>query len=314
MEKILSPDLFEQALHAARHDLNILIQGETGSGKEVLSDFIQENSERKQKPYVKLNCAAIPATLIESELFGHEKGAFTGAERKKQGWLEIAHTGTMLLDEIGDMPVELQPRLLRVTEGHSFSRIGSNEELSVDVRFISSTHINIERAIEEKKFRSDLYYRLTGAIIVIPPLRERKDEILKIAETFLKFKQDQQEIGSEIKGFTSEAKEALLEYPWPGNFRELENKIYSGALRAKGYQISKGDMFQVFDPPMQNVTVDMLSDLNLDRLHEGAILEALRRSNYLQKGAARLLGISPRALNHWIKQRKIKHPSWLVNV
>lgn len=290
--------LYETALAAALNDLNILVIGETGSGKEVVADIIQKGSARKDKPYVKINCAAIPETLIESELFGHEKGAFTGADRRKEGKLEVANGGTILLDEIGDMPFHLQSRLLRVTDGSTFTRIGSNEEISVDVRFISSTHIDLKKAIEANRFRLDLYYRLSGMVITVPPLRDRKDEIISIADRML---------GAEYE-FSTDALTAILAYNWPGNFRELENKISAARIKAKGRVVESGDLFET--EPASSVPN---SDLNLEEMERNAVLRALEMTGWVQKEAAKLLGISPRAINYKIKHFGFTHPSWGVN-
>lgn len=307
----ISRKLYEEALNVASHDLNVLILGETGAGKEVIADLIRRNSERKDAPYVKVNCAAIPETLIESELFGYEKGAFTGALQRQIGKLEAANGGIILLDEIGDMPIMLQPRLLRVTDGYGFARIGSNEELKVDVRFISSTHLDIEKAITENRFRSDLYYRLASTVIKIPPLRERQDELLILANKLLDKKKE--EIGVSVFKLSEGAKLAIRNYDWPGNFRELENKITAGLLSAKGFEITAADMFASAKAERRKAKPGDLDDLNLRKLEQDAVLEALRRTDYNQKDAAKLLRISARALNYKIKLWGLTHPSWPAN-
>lgn len=320
---LLSEDgeLYRQALSISNSDINVLILGETGSGKEVIANLIQENSRRTNKPYVKINCAAIPETLIESELFGHEKGAFTGALERKKGKLELANTGTILLDEIGDMRLELQARLLRVTDGKSFNRVGGNEEIPLDVRFISATHVNVENAIANGKFRSDLYYRLGVAIIIVPPLRQRRDEIQSVAEHILN-RIRSEEIYGDAKSFSDDAIEAMLNYKWPGNFRELENRICMGLINSKTGEMKAADMFGLKEEDeirLQQASIGSgdwvtgLMDLGLENIEKKLVMEALRRSNFVQKEAAKLLEISARALNYRIKYFGITHPTWPVH-
>jgi len=201
-------------------DAPVLIQGETGSGKEVLARELHAHSARSGKVFLKLNCAALPSELLESELFGYERGAFTGALQRKIGMFEVADGGTLLMDEIGDMDIRLQAKLLHVLQDHEFHRIGGKELIRVDVRIMASTHRDLQKAIAEKTFREDLYYRLNVINVEVPPLRERKEDILMLADAMLR---KHLRAGIPAPAFTSNLKQALVSYHWPGNVRELEN-------------------------------------------------------------------------------------------
>lgn len=218
MKKIL-----EEAVRIAKSQASVFIHGESGTGKEVISAAIHAHSNRAHRPYIRVNCAAIPDTLIESEFFGHEKGAFTGANVKRLGRFELAHQGTLLLDEITEIPLALQPKLLRVIQEQEFERIGGSKPISVDVRLISTTNRNLKEAIAEKIFREDLYYRLNVIPIHLPPLRDRRDDILPLSSYFLeKFCIENRK---KIKTFSKAAEKKLLAYNWPGNIRELTNVL-----------------------------------------------------------------------------------------
>src|SRR5438270_3877685 len=199
----------------------VLIQGETGSGKEVIARELHAQSQRANKPFLKLNCAALPSELVESELFGYERGAFTGAFQKKAGMFELANGGTILLDEIGDMDVRLQAKLLQVLQDHEFQRIGGKETIKVDVRIMAATHRDLERAIIDRTFREDLYYRLNVINIQLPPLRDRREDIVPMAEYLLK----KHSVPGKPVSLTAELKQAMMSYRWTGNVRELENTI-----------------------------------------------------------------------------------------
>ncbi|WP_284441596.1 sigma-54-dependent transcriptional regulator [Chlamydia gallinacea] len=216
-------EILSKAKKAARSSANIFIHGESGCGKELLAFFIHSHSPRSLHPYIKVNCAAIPETLLESEFFGHEKGAFTGASAKKAGRFELAHRGTLLLDEITEIPVHLQAKLLRVIQEKEFEHLGGTKTLSVDVRILSTSNRNLKEAVEEKTFRQDLFYRLNVIPLYLPPLRERKEDILPLAQYFLeKFCALN---NRPLKTLSEKAKLALMDYPWPGNIRELSNVI-----------------------------------------------------------------------------------------
>ncbi len=224
----------------AETDVPVLILGESGTGKEVIADLIQRRSKRKDRPYIKLNCTAIPETLFEAELFGYEKGAFTGANETRKGKLELANTGTLLLDEIGDLPLSVQPKLLRVLETNTFYPLGSKRELKVDVRYIFATSKDLKKLVEVGKFRDDLFYRIKVIPIKIPPLRERKEDLPPLIRFFLhRFAEKYQK---EIQRITKEAYVALLNYNYPGNVRELKHIIERAILLSQDNKISLEDL------------------------------------------------------------------------
>lgn len=223
-------------LQVARTEVTVLITGETGSGKEVLSRFIHENSRRSHKSFVPVNCAAIPTGILESELFGHEKGAFTGAVQNRKGYFESANHGTIFLDEIGETPLETQVKLLRVIETGEYQRVGSSETMYTDARLIAATNRNLQQAVTEKSFREDLYFRLHSVELHIPPLRERGRDILILAKHFIY--QFERKHAISFEGFTNDAAEMLLRYNWPGNVRELKNLLESLLILEKGKQIT----------------------------------------------------------------------------
>jgi two-component system nitrogen regulation response regulator GlnG len=216
----------------APSEINVLITGESGTGKELVARAIQEHSRRADKPFLEVNCAAIPETLLESELFGHEKGAFTGADAQRIGKFEQCHNGTLFLDEVGDIPLATQAKLLRVLQDRTFQRLGSNKVIRCDVRIISATHQPLTQLIGEKRFREDLFYRLKVATIHVPPLRQREVDAVLLAHYFID--RLQQEHGSRVTHFAPEVVKMLLTYPWPGNVRELENVIKSAVVLSRG--------------------------------------------------------------------------------
>lgn len=226
MQKILA-----EVQQVAKSHANVFINGETGTGKEVIAHLIHYNSSRANQPFIKVNCAAIPESLVESEFFGHEKGAFTGASNKRLGRFELAHKGSLLLDEITEIPLALQAKLLRVTQEMEFERVGGTKPIQVDVRLISTSNRNIQEAIEQKVLREDLYYRLNVVPIEIPPLRDRKEDVIPLAEHFIARCCTENHI--EKKQLSDEAKEKLLQYRWPGNVRELANIIERAVVMDK---------------------------------------------------------------------------------
>ncbi len=232
----------ELALNVADTNTTVLVQGESGTGKELLANLIHFNSGRENKPYIKINCGAIPETLLESELFGHEKGAFTDARNQRQGRFEEADGGTLFLDEIGEMSPQAQVRLLRVLQDGEFTRIGGSEVIKSDVRVIAATNIDLEQAIEDGKFRTDLYYRLSVFPVTLPPLRERVEDIHPLVFHFLeRFKE---KTGRNVSGISKDALRALVSYEWPGNVRELENAVERAVIIASGRQIELDDLPQ----------------------------------------------------------------------
>jgi len=314
-------EIFKLIKKVAKSNATILIHGETGTGKELIASLIQFISLRADKPFVKVNCAALPENLLESELFGHEKGAFTGAIQTRIGKFEQADGGTLFLDEIGDMHHSTQAKILRVLQEQTFNRVGGNKTISVDVRVIAASNKDLLQEIDSGNFRADLYYRLNVVGLSIPPLRERKEDIPILADFFLR--KFSQEIRKELKGFDEETNAIIQNHSWPGNIRELKNSIERAVLVAEegGYitredlAMSGKDYFAAGGTDRRKSDRDLISfsTLNLEIIEKESILKALHMSSWVQKDAAQLLGISPRALNYKINQYDITHPSWKKN-
>jgi two-component system, NtrC family, response regulator AtoC len=302
----------------------VLIQGETGSGKEVIARELHVQSPRASRPFLKVNCAALPSELVESELFGYERGAFTGAVQKKAGMFELADGGTMLLDEIGDMPIHLQAKLLQVLQDQEFQRIGGKETIKVDVRILAATHQNVEQAISEKRFREDLYYRLNVVNIQVPPLRERRTDIIPLGEILLKKHSID---GVPVPLITLDLKHAMLAYPWPGNVRELENvmrklivlrnsEMISAELNAKTNRQPRPaaptaeSHWTPAASPLPAEAPDSVEDVSI--FHQAtkakrqaeteAIVAALNSTHWNRKEAAGLLKIEYKALLYKMKK------------
>ncbi|EOJ1124574.1 sigma-54 dependent transcriptional regulator [Campylobacter coli] len=279
---------------AAKTDASVMLFGESGVGKEVFSRFIHQNSKRSQKPFVAINMAAIPSNLIESELFGFEKGAFTDANATKIGLFEMANNGTLFLDEIGEMPYEIQAKLLRALQEKEITRLGSTKSIKIDVRIISATNANLQDKIDNGEFRSDLYYRLNTVPINIPPLRERKEEILGIAQKVLENTCKEYEL--EMKKISQEAQKALLEYNFPGNIRELISIVQRACILSEGLEISEQDLFL----EARSVKKDVKN------LEKELLEQILEQCEFDKEKASNELGMSIENLNNKIKQYKIK--------
>jgi two-component system response regulator HydG len=278
-------------------DVSVLIQGESGTGKEVIADMLHGLSARRDKPIVKISCAAIPETLLESELFGYERGAFTGAAGSKPGKFELADGGTLFLDEIAEMSPALQAKLLRVLQDGRFQRLGSTKEIQVDVRIISATHVDLPSAIAEKKFREDLYYRLNVVHIDIPPLRERRDDIPLLADHLLK--KYAARMQKKVTGIAPVAMEQLLAHSWPGNVRELENTMQRALAIAGGEVIESFQLFHVGVPATGKSTgpsVTVPIGATLAEAEEVLIRETLKLVAGDKEKAAKMLGVSSRTL------------------
>ena len=298
--------IFNQIVKVAPTDSTVLVLGETGTGKELITKSIYEHSLRKNKPFVAINCAAIPEGLLESELFGHEKGAFTGADSRKPGKFEVANGGTIFLDEIGDMPLETQSKILRVIEEGQVERVGGLRPIRVDVRLIAATNQDLSQMVDAGKFRRDLYYRLNVFSISLPPLRERREDIPMLVERFLEL------LGKGID-ISSESLQFLTAAQWPGNIRELKNTIEAASVLAE----DKIEPMHLPSNITKQWTVESDSEKVLDfsehksldnRLHElekGIIIEALTRTGGVQVQAAKYLGIKERSLWHRIKKYRI---------
>jgi len=270
----------------ARSNATVLTTGESGTGKELVARAVHSQSYRKDKPFVPVSCAALPESLLESELFGHEKGAFTGAHAQRKGKFEFANRGTLFLDEIGEMSANIQVHLLRVLEEKAFTRVGGNELIKVDVRIISATNKDIEKAVASGQFREDLYYRLNVVTIELPPLRERKEDIPLLAQHFLKeFALENQK---EISGFSPEVTDFLLKYQWPGNVRELENTIERSVILAQNSYIEIADLLQKNSPLVSSA----LTGRSLREVERSHILNILSETGGNYSEAARILAIS----------------------
>ncbi|WP_263358355.1 sigma-54 interaction domain-containing protein [Acidicapsa ligni] len=266
----------------------ILIQGETGTGKEVVARAVHDNGSRRNKPFVAINCAAIPSTLLESELFGHEKGAFTGAVERTIGRFQTAHGGTLFLDEIGDMPLELQPKLLRVLQEQQFERVGSSRTTQVDVRIIAATNLHLQQMVEEKSFRADLYYRLSVFPIALPPLRQRKGDIPLLVRCFVN--RFNERLGRHVIHIPNELIERLTEYHWPGNIRELQNFVERALITSSGDVLTPRERDLRFIAPVPQ-TRDVVTLADAERAH---IHRTLHETNWTiggSNGAAAKLGI-----------------------
>ncbi|MCU1235135.1 MAG: Sigma-54 dependent transcriptional regulator (modular protein) [Candidatus Solibacter sp.] len=269
-------EVLDQIRTVAPTDSTVLIEGETGTGKELIAQAIHTNSRRQHRPFVKLNCAAIPLGLLESELFGHEKGAFTGAVAQKLGRFEAADGGTLFLDEIGDIPLELQAKLLRVLQEQEFERLGSTHTRRVSVRVVAATNQDLAGLVAEKLFRIDLYYRLNVFPIALPPLRHRMEDIPMLVAHFVH--RYAESMAKQIGKITSEAMEGLLRYPWPGNIRELQNFIERAVIMTRGDVLQLTALPSHVEFPTEPVT---LADAERDH-----ILNALRETNWVVGGAA----------------------------
>ena len=270
----------------AKSNATVLITGESGTGKELVARAVHSQSYRKDKPFIPVSCAALPESLLESELFGHEKGAFTGAHAQRKGKFEFANRGTLFLDEIGEMSANIQVHLLRVLEEKAFTRVGGNELIKVDVRVISATNKDIEKAVASGQFREDLYYRLNVVTIELPPLRERKEDIPLLAQHFLKkFALENQK---EISGFSPEVTDFLLKYQWPGNVRELENTIERSVILAQNSYIEIADLLQKNSPLVSSA----LTGRSLREVERSHILNILSETGGNYSEAARILAIS----------------------
>lgn len=286
-------DVFEQAARVASSDATVLILGESGVGKEVVAQFIHANSPRSPRPFVRVDCGALPENLIESELFGHEKGAFTGADTHREGRYREADGGTVFLDEVGELPLALQPKFLRVLETGAFRPIGGSRDFEVNVRVIAATNRDLEKEARDGAFREDLYYRLNVFAISVPPLRERRDDILPLAETLLR---------SRRQRLAPAAERALMTYDWPGNVRELRNALERASIMAGGNLILPKDLPRQLQQmkPAEKTTSVLVGDMQ--EIQRRAIIEALEKTNGNKTRAAALLNISRRNLIYKLRE------------
>ncbi len=286
----------------------VLLMGDSGTGKDILAQAIHYESSRRERPFMPINCTALPEELLESELMGHEKGAFTDAKKTKKGLFELADGGTIFLDEIGDMKFGLQSKLLRFLEDHTFKRVGGKEDIEVDVRIIAATNKDLERAIEERTFREDLFYRLSVIPITLPPLRERREDILPLARHFLQgFNRD---FKTSFRRVTPEVEQLLLRYEWPGNIRELRNVLERAVILSSGEEIGveslpwkiKGERKKPTKGGEPGVVILPDTGLDIDDVERELIVQALEKTAQNQTRAARLLGLTRDALRYRMKK------------
>ena len=296
----------------AKSNTTVLIRGETGTGKELIAGAIHHNSHRASRNFVKVNCAALQENLLESELFGHEKGAFTGADKQRIGRFEQADGGSLFLDEVGDMSPSTQAKILRVLQEHEFERLGGTRTLRVDVRLIAATNRELSTMVAQGLFREDLYYRLNVVSIEMPPLRDRKDDITALGNFFIR--RFSGELKKKIDGLEPDAQKMLMRYNWPGNIRELENAVERAMLLTEGRLISAEDLRLGETATSQSARDSQTpvklppSGIPLEDIERCALVEALKMSNWVQKDAAELLSISPRVMNYKIKTLGIEFP------
>jgi len=300
-----------QAIDLARRvaptSVPVLISGESGTGKELISYLVHQESRRAQGPYIKVNCAALSDTLLESELFGHEKGAFTGAYNQRKGRFEMAHGGTLLLDEISETPMRFQAKLLRVLEQQDFERVGGNENVRVDVRMISTTNKDLLQEVQQGRFRQDLYYRISGVRLVIPPMRDRKEDLPDLVWHFVNLYARQ--VQRRISKLDTTMMEIFTNYDWPGNVRQLRNVTQTSLILGVGETLSLADVSWLFDElqplPQDNSSnfvrqatneTSRLGGISLEQIERWAILDTLRQTAGNQRKAAKVLGISDRTL------------------
>lgn len=296
-------ELFAVLPKIAKSEAPVLITGESGTGKELIARAIHANSSRADGPFVAVNCAALPDTLIQSELFGHEKGAFTGAHQRKIGKFEAAQGGTILLDEIGDLPIQMQVNLLRCLESHTIDRVGGGDSISVDIRIITATHVNLEDAVKAGKFREDLYYRLNVLYVDSPPLRRRGTDVDLLADHFFKHYTDEAS-RKLLVGFSDDARLALRQWLWPGNVRELRNRVYKAVALCESGPLSREDLgLERRAFPRGNMTLDEARTAAEMR----AILTALDRTSGNITVAADQLGVCRMTLYRLMKKHCIEH-------
>jgi two-component system response regulator HydG len=297
-------ELLETVSLVAPTEATVLITGESGTGKELIARAIHANSPRRQKPYIQINCAAITETLLESELFGHEKGAFTGADRRREGRFRLAHGGSMFLDEVSEMSVAMQAKLLRVLQEKEIQRVGGDEVLKVDVRVMAATNRDLKKEIEAGGFREDLYYRLNVVTLAVPALRERREDIPLLVQHFLETFVEKNR--KQIKGFTPQSMDRLVRYDWPGNVRELMNAVERGVILCRGEYIAEKDFpLSVSEAEVSESDLareGLPADLPLEEVEKVTILNTLESAGGNKSEAARRLGITRRTLHKKLKK------------
>jgi len=300
--------LMKNIAQVARSRATVLIHGETGTGKELIAAAIHQNSNRKDKPFVRLNCASLSETLLESELFGHERGSFTGAVSRREGRFKQADGGTLFLDEVSEIPPSVQIKLLRFLQEREFERVGGNETLKVDVRVVAATNRNLKQRVDEGVFREDLYYRLKVVQLDVPPLRIRRSDIPLLAQAFLR--KYAAENDRQVGGFSEKALQHLMIYPWPGNVRELENAVERAVVMCEGDVIEREDMPTSAHGDMQNGPVmALIPGITMSELERIAILRTLDAVDGSTARAAEILGISQRKVQYRVKEWGYQTPT-----
>jgi two-component system NtrC family response regulator len=303
-------EIYDMIRKVAQSKASVLITGPSGTGKELIAKAIHYDSPRKERPFISVNCGALTETLLESELFGHEKGAFTGAISMKKGRFELADGGTLFLDEVGEMPPPLQVKLLRVLQEMEFERVGGTKTIQVDVRVLSASNRNLKEDVAQGAFREDLFYRLNVIHVEVPPLKERKEDIRLLVHHFIeKYRKDE---GRDKIELAPEAWKALYNYPWPGNVRELENVIERAVVLNSGALIEFGDLPPEFSDQPQELDIDQFispdAELQptLERIEEKMIRRALDQADNVQAHAAEMLGITKSLIQHKMKKYNIR--------
>jgi two-component system response regulator HydG len=296
-------DLLETVAMVAPTEATVLIQGESGTGKELIANAIHQNSPRSSHPFIKINCAALPETLLESELFGHEKGAFTGATGRRQGRFQLAHRGSILLDEIAEMSMATQSKVLRVLQEREFEPVGSSETVKVDTRIIAATNKNLQEEVKSNRFREDLYYRINVVNVTVPALRERRDDIALLVDFFLKRYAEKNR--RHLKGVTPKAMDLLMRYDWPGNIRELENVVERAVIMGRGDFITPEEFpgaLKNLDPEYIETRIEASVGKSLKEMEKAMILRTLEEAGGNRTHAAEILGISRRTLQLKLKE------------
>jgi two-component system response regulator HydG len=296
-------ELFDTLSLVAPTDATILILGESGTGKELVANAIHHNSFRKSQPFIKISCSALPETLLESELFGHERGAFTGAIARREGRFQLAHRGTIFLDEVGEMSPTTQMKLLRVLQEKEFEPLGSVQTLKVDVRVIAATHKDLTQEVKEGRFREDLFYRLNVVPVSLPPLRERKEDIPAVAHHFFEGYRGKNQ--KELKDISNKTMDLLSRYDWPGNIRELENCLERAVIMARGEVIAPADLpphIQALSGREEGQALDFPSGISLEAVERALILKTLEETGGNRSRAAEILGINRRTLQMKLKE------------
>jgi transcriptional regulator with GAF, ATPase, and Fis domain len=303
-------NIFKLVLKIARSNATVLIRGESGTGKELIARAIHQHSRRAGSPFSAINCAAIPETLLESELFGYERGAFTGADRRKLGLFEVASGSTLFLDEIGDLSLPLQGKILRALQEREIRRVGGNESIAVDVRVLSATNRDLEAMMKSGTFREDLYYRLNIVPIVVPPLRDRREDIPRIASRVLE--RAAAEHGKEIDGITPEAMRCLSAYDWPGNVRELESIVERAVLLSESPAIGVDDLPQEVRRPRSAAAAIELEippeGVDIEEVERALLLQAMEKSDWVIARAAKLLHLTYRTMQYRLEKFGIRKP------